>query len=75
MSGNAPCMNCDSRYLGCHSKCEMYESYIETRKAANKIRAEHYAHEKGFIEHNDRLSNKIKRCSIKSGKIFRSPKK
>ncbi len=34
----APCMDCDKRYLGCHSVCEPYKQFVKEKKAINEKR-------------------------------------
>ena len=34
----APCMDCDKRYLGCHSVCEQYKQFVEEKRAINEKR-------------------------------------
>ena len=30
---NAPCKDCEKRYLGCHSNCEEYQAFDKYNKA------------------------------------------
>ena len=34
----APCYNCEDRQIGCHAKCERYQSFSDARKAENAKR-------------------------------------
>lgn len=34
----APCMDCDKRYLGCHSVCELYKQFVKEKRAINEKR-------------------------------------
>lgn len=34
----APCMNCEEKALGCHSKCKRYQAYKEYREEINQRR-------------------------------------
>ena len=36
-----PCLNCESRCDGCHSKCEKYAAYRENVEKIRKIKEEY----------------------------------
>ena len=35
---NAPCKDCESRFLGCHSTCERYNDFKKYREELNEQR-------------------------------------
>lgn len=37
MIPSSPCHNCESRHLGCHSKCKEYNDYCTERARINSI--------------------------------------
>ena len=37
----SPCMTCENRKLGCHSKCKEYAAWSEERQAAIKELTDH----------------------------------
>lgn len=39
MKPKAPCLNCEDRNPGCHSRCEKYISYREKQIEYNKLKA------------------------------------
>jgi len=38
-----PCFECEERYLGCHGKCEKYQSFTKERNGNKKLRDELFA--------------------------------
>lgn len=34
---NAPCYNCEDRYVGCHSKCKNYISFRQAKDEENEV--------------------------------------
>ena len=37
----SPCLNCSDRHIGCHSECDKYKEFTESRQSENeKISAE-----------------------------------
>lgn len=38
MKPKAPCLNCEDRNPGCHSRCEKYISYKEDQIEYNKLK-------------------------------------
>ena len=36
--GDAPCMGCEERYFGCHSKCSKYQEFRAKRDKENEAR-------------------------------------
>lgn len=38
---NAPCYNCDERYIGCHDSCEKYREYKSKVGEINQKKREH----------------------------------
>lgn len=39
----SPCLLCDKRHIGCHSKCSEYLSYVDKKDALNaEIRKKKY---------------------------------
>lgn len=37
----APCKDCGQRKLGCHDRCEAYQTYLKRCEAAREKRREH----------------------------------
>jgi len=37
MSAQAPCLDCNDRELGCHSKCRLYLKFIKERAKENEL--------------------------------------
>lgn len=35
---NAPCFNCDGRFVGCHSKCDKYKEFSDSRNVNRDVR-------------------------------------
>lgn len=57
--GDSPCKGCTERYVGCHSECEKYITYVDGRK-------EQYKKNKERIE-QDQLLYDIEQNSMKNG--------
>ena len=36
MAIKAPCLNCTDRSMGCHGKCEKYQSFVKQSKEHNE---------------------------------------
>ena len=53
----APCLNCEDRVAGCHSKCDRYKAYRAEVERARNVRQTVRSAEAGFIEHHQRLGN------------------
>jgi hypothetical protein len=35
---NAPCFNCGDRFVGCHSKCDKYKEFSDSRNVNRDVR-------------------------------------
>ena len=35
---NAPCKDCESRFLGCHSTCERYNDFKKYREELKRVK-------------------------------------
>ena len=59
-NANTPCKDCSDRHYGCHSECDKYKAYSESRKAVLEKRRKAWEIEKGIAEHFVRLGNRRK---------------
>ena len=58
---NAPCLGCEKRYLGCHSKCEEYIDFKNKSQEANQRIANKKAFEAVFYADKRKLCTKLLR--------------
>lgn len=43
-----PCLNCQDRVIGCHSKCDKYKAYDESNKRNRAIKLKNFEEEYDF---------------------------
>lgn len=62
-----PCINCESREIGCHGKCERYISWQAARRQEqerlHKIREEQYKEDEYIAKAEKRMSRTRRRAS------------
>lgn len=57
----APCKNCDSRFVGCHSKCEKYLEYKSVIDNVREKRLQQTEIDRTFVDHYKRLNKRLSR--------------
>lgn len=48
-----PCFECEERYLGCHGKCEKYQTFTKERNSNKKVRDEIFASQMFYGDEKD----------------------
>ena len=71
---NPPCKECVDRHCGCHSECDKYKEYNESRKAELEERKKAREIDRGIAEHFMKFDRRVKHNKTKS-KIIRSRKR
>lgn len=48
-NNKAPCLDCQNRTLGCHSKCKQYKAYDNHNKKDRVVKFQHHESERDFV--------------------------